>query len=84
MIDTCDGSVRGAVARAFVNRTPRAATESIAGVSPRPTRSARSVSIVIRRTLGRLGGVCVGDGEQAATKNRAPARVFRTGNYRPT
>jgi hypothetical protein len=52
MIDACDGSVRGAVLRAPVKRAPRAASPSIAGVSPRPTRSARRVSIVMRRTLG--------------------------------
>src|SRR5262249_58174123 len=46
----------GAVARACGKRGLRAASASSAGVSPRPTRSARSVSIVMRRTLGFCAG----------------------------
>src|ERR671931_620539 len=56
MIETCDGSVSGTVARALVNFVPRAATASIDGVNPRPMRSARNVSMVMRRMLGGAAG----------------------------
>jgi hypothetical protein len=56
----CAGSVSGAVVRAAVNRVPRAASASIAGVSPRPTRSARSVSMVISSTFGLAAGAAGG------------------------
>ena len=62
MIETCDGSVSGTVARAFVNRVPRTASLSIDGVSQRPTRSARSVSIVMSTMGCRDGMGLVGAG----------------------
>ena len=51
-----DGSVSGTTARALSKRAPFAASASIEGVRPRCSRSARSVSMVIRTTLGWVGG----------------------------
>jgi len=61
-IVACDGSVSGAAVRAAVKNRPDAASASIAGAVPTPTRSARSVSIVTSRTFGR----------GAATRARQP------------
>ena len=63
---TCAGSVSGAVVRAAVKRAPRAPTASMAGVSAPPTRSARSVSTVMRTTS---------DGAAAGVRLPAPARA---------
>src|SRR5688500_17822453 len=54
--DTCDGSVSGTVARTFWYDTPRADNRSMFGVRPRPRRSARSVSMVMKRTLSGFDG----------------------------
>ena len=48
----CEGSVSAAAVRAAVKRMPAAARRSIAGATPAPMRSARSVSIVTSSTFG--------------------------------
>ena len=47
----CDGSVSGTAVRAAVKRVPAAASRSMVGATPVPTRSARNVSIVTSRTF---------------------------------
>ena len=84
----CDGSVSGTVLRACVNRTPRDASPSTAGVSPRPTRSARSVSIVISRMFGcdaaarrRAGPAARGPGARPPARARTKARFTGARSY---
>src|SRR5436189_4753523 len=73
----CDGSVSGTTLRALVNFVPRDASPSIAGVSPRPTRSARNVSTVMRRTFGFCRGAGAGALLQAVSSNsRRPPHHF--------
>src|SRR4051794_26399358 len=77
MIDTCEGRVSGTVARACVKRIPRVATASIDGVNPRPTRSARNVSMVMRTMFGGTEGVG-GVRAHAADSSRAIVAIHFT------
>src|SRR6185436_15191260 len=88
MMDMWDGKVSGTAQRAAVNRIPRAARPSIAGVRPRPTRSALRVSIVTRTMFGGADtspdlGVQAAGQKESATSSRSDRRgdIFRNGTY---
>ena len=60
MIEACAGNVSGTDVRASAKRRPDEARRSSAGVNPRPSRSARIVSIVMSRIFGRAAGTGAG------------------------
>ena len=76
MIVTCDGSVSGTAVRAFAKRTPRRRARRSPASSPRPIRSARSVSMVMRTMFGGWGS---GSRRGSWPKRPAPRRERVTG-----
>src|SRR5262249_62417024 len=79
----CAGSVSGAAVGAFVNRRPVPASRSAVGISAAVSRSARSVSIVRSRVLGRSRGTAAREqGKGEGRRQKAKGKSKRKGKVR--